>query len=144
MSVPILTSSWRTPIDDAKYQRVGISRSTPRGPAGFRRYARLSPGSWFRSIEDPVIWAERYATEVLAPLDPAKVVAELLAMSDGVKPIVLLCWEPSDASGGWCHRGQVSAWLHERMGLDVQELGREGCGCGQAHPLLPDVLRFKC
>lgn len=140
--VQILTSSWRTPIDDSRFVRVGISRSTPRGPKGFRRYAALSPGPWFQSIEDPREWATRYETEILASLDPEKVVSDLKAMSDGVKPIVLLCWEAADTGAAdWCHRAQVSVWLHVSLGLEVLELGYEYCGCGRAHPKLADVLR---
>jgi hypothetical protein len=143
MTVPILTSSWRTPIDDGRYVRVGVSRSTRGVPRGFRRFAGLEPGKWFASIRDPVEWQARYNAEMLSKLDPARVVADLRGMSDGARPIVLLCWEPSDASGGWCHRALISVWLKERLDLDVRELDREDCGCGRSHPLLPEVLRAR-
>lgn len=141
MNVPILTSSWRSMIDDNRYVRVGVSRSARGVPKGFRRFAPLEPGSWFASLPNPVEWQARYEAEMLAKLDPTGVVADLRSMSDGPKPVVLLCWEPADGSGGWCHRGMISAWLSERLGLEVPELGREKCGCGYEHPLLPPELR---
>lgn len=138
----ILTSSWRAAVDDSQFVRVGISRSVPRGAKGFRRYAALAPGAWFRSISDPREWSLRYDVEVLARLNPVTVAADLAAMSDGVKPVVLLCWEPSGAGlDDWCHRGLISVWLNERLGLEVFELGYEACGCGRSHPKLPLVLR---
>lgn len=33
--------------------------------------------------------------------------------------------------------------LGETLGPDVPELGREDCGCGRSHPLLPDVPRSR-
>ena len=102
----------------------------------------LEPGPWFKTIADPRAWSERYTREVLSPLDPAQVVAELQAMSDGVKTIALLCWEAAvSGDADWCHRSLVSVWLHDRLGLEVFELGHESCGCGRAHPKLPAVLR---
>ncbi len=141
MSVSIFTSSWRTPIDDTKFVRVGISRSTRGVLRGFRRYSGLEPGKWFASVSDPVEWAARYDAEMLSQLDPARVVDELRAMSDGERPIVLLCWERSDGSDGWCHRSLVSVWFHESLGLAVPELGDPTCRCGRAHPLLSEALR---
>ena len=88
----ILTSSWQTKIDEAKYCRIGISRSTPRGQKGFRRYPKLNPGPWFRSIADEREWAKRYEEEILAPLDPRATADDLMTMADGRVP-VLLCWE---------------------------------------------------
>jgi hypothetical protein len=145
MTVPIFTSSWRTPIDDTKFVRVAISRGTPRGKqpgaSGFRKFSKLAPGKWFSDPIPATAWAERYRREVLAPLDPAKTVADLRALSDGVKPIVLLCWEAADDAQAWCHRGLTSQWFHEALGLEVYELGYERCGCGARHPKLPEVLR---
>jgi hypothetical protein len=63
-------------------------------------------------------------------------------MSDGIKPIVLLCWEAADDLSAWCHRGHVSRWLCQTIGTEVFELGHEACGCGRAHPKLPAVLRL--
>ena len=140
--VPILTSSWRTLIDDQHFVRVGISRSVPRGPKGFRRFTALQPGPWFRSITDPRDWSARYEAEVLSKLDPTKLVADLHAMSDGRRAIVLLCWEASETGAAdWCHRAMVSAWMHDRLRLEVFELGFEQCGCGRAHPKLPQACR---
>src|SRR5689334_14060458 len=106
----IFTSSWATKIDETAYCRIGISRSTPRGQKGFRRYPKLNPGPWFRSIPDERAWAKRYREEILAPLDAKATFDELLAMADGRSP-VLLCWEPPQPGDDYCHRGLVAAWL---------------------------------
>ena len=43
---------------------------------------------------------------------------------------------PPEPGPKWCHRGLVSAWLHDELGLEVFELGQEQCGCGWSHPKL--------
>ena len=140
--IPIYTGSWRDQIDDSRFCRVAISRGVPRGRAagasGYKRFANLAPGAWFKSIADPIAWAARYSTEILAPLDPAEVVAALHALGNG-RPPVLICWEVMGAAS-WCHRGLVSAWLHDTLALEVTELGGPGA-CGHQHPLLPYLLR---
>jgi hypothetical protein len=40
---------------------------------------------------------------------------------------VLACWEPPEAHTPWCHRGLVSAWFKDTLGIDVPELGQGGC-----------------
>jgi hypothetical protein len=135
----LFTSSWQSSIDEARFCRIGISRGTPRGQKGFRRYPRLNPGPWFRSIDDERAWAKRYCDEVLEPLDAARTVEQLFTLAAGRIP-VLLCWEPPEP-GEHCHRGLVAAWLKDELGLDVFELGFEQEGCGHRHPKLPRSLR---
>ena len=132
----IFTGSWRASIDPDRFALIGISRSAPRGRVGYRKYAALQPGNWFRSIPDAAAWTTRYNDEVLGRLDPEKVVADLAAMA-GDQPAVLLCWELPPPNREWCHRALVSQWLHKAMGLEVPELGFEGCGHGSEHPKLP-------
>jgi hypothetical protein len=118
------------------FARIGISRGLPRGlPGGYRRYPRLAPGAWFKSEPDPRVWARRYFDEILAKLDPARVVRELMEMVPGQVP-VLLCFEPPPPDPRFCHRALVSAWLHDTLGLQVFELGHEELGCGWSHPKL--------
>lgn len=136
----IVTSCWRTPIDEALYCRVGISRSTPRGQKGYRRYPRLNPGPWFRSIPDEREWAARYREEILAPLEPQQTAQDILALAEG-RSAALLCWEAPEPGDDYCHRALVAAWLWEGAGLEVCELGFEHEGCGLRHPKLPRTLR---
>jgi hypothetical protein len=141
MKQPIIrTSSWFRPLPPGHF-RVGISRGTPRGlPAGYRRYPRLAPGPWFKTEPDPLAWSRRYFDEILAKLDPARVVGELVKMVPG-QVTVLVCFEPPPPDPRWCHRAWVSAWLHDTLALEVPELGHETCGCGWSHPKLPAELR---
>lgn len=135
----IVTSCWRTELP-ANYAPIGISRGTPRGRSGFRRYTRLQPGSWF-STTSLKEFTQLYNAEILAPLDPEAVVKELQEMASDRIP-ALLCWEPPEPGPKWCHRALVSVWLYEKLGLEVPELGHEHEGFGWCHPKLhPDVRR---
>lgn len=140
MHNPIIkTSCWFTKLP-AGYRRIGISRGVPRGQKGFQRYNKLNPGPWFNSV-DANRYKVLYYAEVLNALDPQRVVDELVAISDGEVP-VLLCWENAKLPiKEWCHRGIVSAWLHDNLGLEVFEYGLESHGCGWEHPLLDASLR---
>ena len=136
----LLTGSWRSTIDPNRYVLIGISRSSPRGRAGYRRYPALIPGQWYRDPMPDEAWAARYEAEVLGRLDPQKVLDDLSAMAGG-RSAVLLCWEAQPPDPAWCRRGLVSLWLQQRLGLDVPELDHEYLGCGCRHPKLPAVLR---
>ncbi|MBS0233798.1 MAG: hypothetical protein JSR99_09955 [Proteobacteria bacterium] len=133
----IVTSSWFTTLDPARFCRIGISRGVPRGQTGFRRFPSLNPGRWFNSVT-PEEYRHLYYEEVLSRLDPARVVTDLEAMA-GEKIAALLCWEPPSPGAAWCHRGFVSEWLFDELGLEIFEVGREGCGCGHHHPKLPQT-----
>ena len=129
----IKTASWFTPLPP-DHVRIGISRSVPRRtPAGYRRYHRLNPGEWFKTVPLEE-YRRRYQAEVLDRLEPLQVAAELRAMADGAIP-VLLCFE-RPGTGDWCHRAFVASWLAAATGKAVPELGFEHLPQDQ-HPLLP-------
>lgn len=134
----IWTSSWYAPLPDT-HARIGISRGVPRRqPAGYRLCRQLSPGTWFNSVS-PAEYRARYFGEVLARLNPQTTVDELQKLAGDRIP-TLLCYEkPTDNQ--WCHRGMVSVWLKETLGLDVYEYGLEHEGCGWSHPKLPGEFR---
>jgi hypothetical protein len=119
--------------------KIGISRGVPRGqPAGYRIFRKLAPGTWFNSVS-----VEEYRSRYLAQLnelDAGKVVEEIMALAGDRVP-VLVCYESPVKPGDFCHRGFVSAWLEEQLGLAVPELGFEKEGHGWAHPKLPRVFR---
>jgi hypothetical protein len=117
----IATSSWFTKLNPEIYARISISRGIPRGQTEFRRYPALNPGPWFNSVNEER-YKELYFAEVLGPLNPSRTVEELMALAGGKIP-VLLCWEPATPRPEWCHRGFVSAWLHDTLGLEVYEVG---------------------
>lgn len=39
------------------------------------------------------------------------------------RPLVLLCFEDVRRPGVWCHRTILGAWLRDRLGVEVPELG---------------------
>ena len=134
----IATSSWFTQLDPVRYARMGISRGVPQ-QSGYRRYPKLNPGPWFNSVSNDE-YRLRYYDEVLNPLDPVRVVAELQDIAGDLTP-ALLCWEPPTLGQTWCHRGLVSQWLHDMLGLEVFEIGEEHHGCGHRHPKLAPKFR---
>ena len=104
--VTIATSSWYKKLDPNIFSRIGISRGVPRGmPRGYKGYTKLNPGPWFNSVT-PELFRELYFEEILKPLDPSQVVAELQAIADGKIP-TLLCFEPPTPGEKWCHRELV-------------------------------------
>src|SRR6185295_2627300 len=119
--IRIVTSSWFAPLPDT-YARIGISRGTPRGQRGYRMFRALAPGPWFSSV-NPDEYRTRY-DQTLAALDPHKVLAELVDVAAG-RIAALLCFERPPPNPDWCHRGLVSAWLADTLGLDVPEFGHE-------------------
>jgi hypothetical protein len=48
-----------------------------------------------------------------------------------------MCFEEPPPDPAWCHRGLVSAWFKDALGVDVPEFGHETLGNGWAHPKLP-------
>lgn len=136
----IYTSSWFTKLPPA-HARISIARSAPRGQSGFQIYRQLAPGKWFNSVS-PMEYRRRYYDEILGRLNPDQVVSELVAMSEGRIP-TLLCWEKPEPGPDWCHRGWVSSWLYESLGLEVFEWGQERHGCGPGHPKIPSEFRIR-
>jgi hypothetical protein len=128
----IKTASWFTSLPP-DHVRIGISRGTKGVPAGFRRYPRLAPGEWFKTVPLEE-YVRRFHAEVLDRLDPLLVAAELHAIAEGATP-VLLCFERPE-TGDWCHRAFVASWLATGTGKPVLEVGFEHLPQDQ-HPLLP-------
>jgi hypothetical protein len=117
--------------------RLSIARRTPDADSGLPVLRQLAPGEWFRSVDEDE-YRRRYLAQ-LAQLDARAVVDEIEVLAAG-RPAALLCWErPRD--GQFCHRGFVSAWLFDELGLEVFEHGLRGEGCGHRHPKLPARYR---
>lgn len=134
----IWTSSWFVSLPDT-IQKIGISRGTPRGyPAGYRKMPELAPGPWFNSVS-PEEYDRRFMAQ-LAALDPNTILAKIDQLAGG-KDVALLCYEDPKKPDDWCHRGQVSAWLKDKLGVLVFEYGMEDAGCGHSHPKLYAGLR---
>ena len=77
----------------------------------------------------------------LSALDPREVLQKIVLLADGAEEAALLCYEVTQRSNAWCHRGQVAGWLHDKLKIEVREYGLEGCGCGWSHPKLFAKLR---
>ncbi|MEX0684042.1 MAG: hypothetical protein WD472_11400 [Dehalococcoidia bacterium] len=135
----VWTSSWFTDLP-VTIQKIGISRGTPRGyPAGYRKMPELAPGAWFKTAS-PAEYHDLFMDH-LARLDVQVVIDKIARLSAG-RDAVLLCYESPDKPRDWCHRGQVSAWLFEKGGLEVFEWGHLEDGCGWQHPkLLPQFQK---
>lgn len=105
--------------------RVGISRFNPRGIKGYRTYRALAPRPDMLTL-DQGNYRDVYFNEILAKLDPQRVVPDLEALAGEHEP-VLLCYErPPFTPANWCHRRMVAEWLADKIGLDVPELERGG------------------
>jgi hypothetical protein len=102
--------------------RVSIARFAPSNlRKDFGVYSKLAPGEWFNSVTRER-YIELYRSQILSPLDPRRVHAELHAITNGVEP-VLLCWErPPFNDKVFCHRRLVAEWFGDRLGIDVPEL----------------------
>lgn len=104
--------------------RVGISQGTPRGvKAGYRLYRKLAP-TWDMVKRMTREQYDAAFAEILARLDPARVVAELQALHPTSDRIVLLCYErPPFTEENWCHRREHCApWLEQHLGTPVPEV----------------------
>lgn len=118
--VQIKTGSWFAKIPD-HHMRIGISRGSPRGVAGYRTYRALAPGPYLNA--PPGEYLTRYE-QLLNGLDAAEVVSQLEALA-GDKVPVLCCFEtiPQITRGSWCHRHLVKRWLEHHLGIEVPEVG---------------------
>lgn len=109
------------PVKGQVFHGVSIAAKAPKWFAG-RQYKQLAPSysifkQWKDSCQDEgdwIIYAARYNQEILAFLDPAKVLSDL--GSDAV----MLCYERPEA---YCHRHLVSTWLTKNTDQDVTEIG---------------------
>jgi len=99
---------------------VSIARFPPKWYTG-ARYLPLAPAQDMLKIKDWDEYRRRYHKEVLAVLDPDKVLRDL-GVDGSDHDIILLCFEKERTH---CHRGLVAAWLHETKEITVPELGNE-------------------
>jgi hypothetical protein len=131
------TGSWQIPVP-AGHIKIGISRGSPRGhAAGFKLYKVLAPGPWFNSVS-PAEYYRLYKVDILAPLDPAKIVTAILDRAAGHIP-VLCCFERPNGRE-WCHRAMAAEWLAAHLKEPVPEVGFEHLPQHE-HPLMPAELR---
>ena len=92
---------------DAVATSVGVPKWFPG-----RHYDPLKPKRYMLKLKDEADYTSVYASTILAPLDPYRVIEDL-----GDKAI-LLCWE---RPGEFCHRRLVAEWLLTKTGLVVLE-----------------------
>lgn len=92
---------------------VAISRGVPKWFKGVV-YRPLAPSWELVKISDSVKYTNEYHRQVLARLNPRKVVADL-------EGAIMLCYEKP---GDFCHRRLVADWIEKETGLVVPELGQ--------------------
>ena len=63
-----------------------------------------------------------YFVQILARLDPAKVMGDLDRLAEGHEPVFVCFERPPLTPTNWCHRTMVAEWFHETLGCDVQEI----------------------
>ena len=98
---------------------ISISAKPPRGYQGLQ-YKKLAPTyqilmDW-KTTGDTEEYIEAYDENVLCDLRQAKVVAELMQLSEG-KDVALICFEKSE---DFCHRHLVAEWL-TKAGFECKE-----------------------
>ena len=105
----------------AEIVQISICASPPKAYKGLE-YKILAPKyrifmEW-KDTHNSNRYIQCFNSEVLGPLDPKSVYADLERMSGG-KDIVLLCYEkPED----FCHRHIVADWLGKSVGAEIKEL----------------------
>jgi len=75
----------------------------------------LAPPRWLLKAKDPAMFDREYRKQLDA-LDAKQVAKEL------GPDAILLCWESFNVR---CHRRLVAAWLEEKFGIVVPELGHD-------------------
>ncbi len=112
----IVTTSWSARLPEG-YTRIGISRGVPRWISKHNRlrYQALNPGPWFKSVEFDE-YRRRYYSEILQPLDPAIVLAELEALAGPNSIPALACWEAQSLACGVIGAGLGVVLRHSRDG----------------------------
>jgi len=138
MSISLIkTGSWFADLPPG-HRKIGISRGVPRRmDPGYRVYRKLAPGPWFNSVSAEEYY-QLYRTEILAPLDPRRIAAELVELARGDVP-VMVCYERVGA-GSWCHRALAAEWLAQAVGTPIPEFGYEDLA-QEDHPLMAAELR---
>ena len=141
MSLPQLyTSHYRSPLlADVDAQAVAISRGVPRWPLPFscRRLMALAPSRETFALDDPAEFERSYLAGLDA-LGPDRVADDLRRVAGG-RTLVLLCWEDLSKPGQWCHREQLACWLHDRLGVEANEL-QPGDLCSCEHRNEPTLF----
>lgn len=92
--------------------------------SGFRVYRALAPTGPMLKMPYKR-YRELYFRNILAPLDPQEVWADLHRLVNPHEP-VLLCWErPPLTASNWCHRSMAAEWFELELGQQVSEWSGE-------------------
>ncbi|WP_344897828.1 hypothetical protein, partial [Nonomuraea antimicrobica] len=106
---------------------VRTTVGAPRGPLGYTLAGNATLLAPTRKMLG--LTHDAYKPLYLRHLETAGIEAilaeleEIAADLDPVRPLVLLCFDRLDRPGAWCHRQMAAAWLKERAGIEVPELG---------------------
>ena len=100
---------------------IAICRGLPRwSKIKYKRYIALAPTRQMLSPEGLKTFDREY-DKILAQLDPAQVLKDLIDLASPAEP-VLLCWEGAHVR---CHRRRVAEWLESHLDIQIAELGFE-------------------
>jgi hypothetical protein len=77
---------------ERSHQDWHLARHPAAHPGGLSHLPQAPPGPWFNSTSSPQEYERLYRAEVLAPLDPRQVAAELDELVRGMIPVIV-CFE---------------------------------------------------
>jgi len=136
-TMKIFTGWWfgATPWNAIK---IGVSRGVPNLSERFHELKELAPTYQMLKMSDD-LYMRSYMRHLML-LDPERIVKRLEELSEGFD-VILCCYERPQDDEAWCHRGYISAWLNDTLGLEVVEIERPNDGFGWSHPKIPARFR---
>jgi len=124
----IFTSRYSNPaLQTGEYACVGITRYPPKFDLPYELVANLyclaPTGEMLRAVKRPG-GGEQFVQlyrDRLDALGVDRVIQLIRAFNDG-RDVVLLCFEDLRDGVSRCHRRMLAGWIHERLGLMIDEL----------------------
>ena len=136
----VVTSSYFTRLP-LNHVRIGVSCGKAKRLLQQPFYmTELAPWSAFKKGLSTAGYRDAYMKQLLK-LDPCRILYRIdRAVGEG-SVAVLCCYESPEKDTDWCHRGYISQWLADQLGVVVPELGLDPELFGDRHPKIPREFR---